>query len=78
MITIGISKWTTESANELGKCFLKMKPLPDFVQMVGPYTYPDGDEGITAITIFKYDKTKSGATIKNDMFARLTFFWKFK
>ncbi len=60
MITIGISKWTTESANELGKCFLKMKPLPDFVQMIGPYTYPDGDEGITAITIFKYDKTKSG------------------
>ena len=60
MITIGISKWTTESANELGKCFLKMKPLPDSVKMIGPYTYPDGDEGITAITIFKYDKTNAG------------------
>ncbi len=28
--------------------------------MIGPYTYPDGNDGITAITIFKYDKTKSG------------------
>ena len=60
MITIGISQWTTESANEIGKRFLEIKPLPDFIQMIGPYTYPDGSDGITAITIFKYDKTKSG------------------
>ncbi len=25
-----------------------------------------------------YDKTESGVTIENDMFARLTFYWKFK
>ena len=60
MITIGISKWTTESGNEMGKRSLKMKPLPDFVKMVGPYMYPDENEGITAITIFKYDKAKAG------------------
>ena len=60
MITIGISKWTTESANEMGKRSLDMKPPPDFIQMTGPYMYPDENEGITAITIFKYDKTKAG------------------
>ena len=64
MITIGTSKWNTESANELGKRFLEMKPLPDFVQMIGPYVYPDENEGIKAITIFKYDKTKAGEAIE--------------
>jgi len=59
VITIGTSEWTTESANELGKRFLEMKQLPDFVQMIGPYMYPDGNEGITGIAIFKYDKTKA-------------------
>jgi hypothetical protein len=60
MITIGISKWPTELGNEVGKRSLNMKPLPDFIQMIGPYMYPDENEGITAITIFKYDKAKAG------------------
>ena len=60
MITIGISKWNTESAQEIGKRFLEIEPLPDFVEMVGPYTYPDGNDGVTSISIFKYDKTKCG------------------
>jgi hypothetical protein len=59
MVTIGISKWTTESAKEMGKRFVEMKPIPDFIQVVGPYNYPDDNEGITAITIFKYDKNNS-------------------
>ena len=60
MITIGISEWPTEFGHEVDKRSLEMKPLPDFVQMVGPYMYPEENEGITAITIFKYDKSKAG------------------
>ncbi len=60
MVTVGISKWPTESGHEVGKRSLKMKPPPDFVKMIGPYMYPDENEGITAITIFKYDKSKAG------------------
>ena len=60
MITIGISKWPTESGHEMGKRSLQMKPPPDFIQMIGPYMYPDENEGITAITIFRYDKSKAG------------------
>ena len=37
-----------------------MKPLPDFIQMISPYMYPDENEGIVSITIFKYDKAKTG------------------
>lgn len=60
MVTVGISKWPTESGHEVGKRSLEMKPFPDFVQVIGPYMYPDENEGITAITIFKYDKSKAG------------------
>jgi hypothetical protein len=60
MITVGISKWPTESAHEVGKRSLEMKLPPDFVQVIGPYFYPDENEGITAITIYKYDKSKAG------------------
>lgn len=60
MITIGISNWPTETGNEMGKRSLGMKPMPDYIKMTGPYMYPDGNEGLTAITIFKYDKAKAG------------------
>jgi len=60
MITIGIAKWPTEAAAEIGKRSVKMKPLPEFVQMIGPYMYPDENEGIVSLTIFKYDKAKAG------------------
>jgi hypothetical protein len=52
VITIGITRRTPESANEMGKRFIEIKPLPDFVQMIGPYMYPDENEGIKAIAIF--------------------------
>ena len=60
MITIGISKWPTEKGKEVGETSLKAKPTPDFVQMIGPYMYPDENDGIVCITIFKYDKAKAG------------------
>ena len=60
MITIGISKWPLESANEVGKRSLEMKPLPDFIKLNGPYMYPDENEGIVSLAIFKYDKARAG------------------
>ena len=59
MITIGISKWPTEAGHEMGKRSLGMEPIPDFVQLIGPYMYPDENEGITAIAIYKYDKSNA-------------------
>jgi len=74
MITIGISIWPTESVNEMGKRSLEMEPLPDFIQMTGPYMYPDENEGITAITIFKYDKAKAGEASEAIAKGSLVFF----
>ena len=44
----------------MGKRSAEMKPMPDFIEMIGPYMYADGNEGLKSITIFKYDKAKAG------------------
>jgi len=60
MVTIGLARWTPESATEIGKRSAKLKPLPDFIKVSGPYMYPDVDQGIRAVAIYKYDKSKAG------------------
>ena len=60
MVTIGVSKWPLESGKEVGKRSLEMKPLPDFINLSGPYMYPDENDGIVSIAIFKYGKEKAG------------------
>jgi len=74
MVTIGISRWSTEAAKEIGKRSLEMKPLPDFVKMTGPYMYPDENEGIKAIAIFKYEKSKAGEAAEAIANVYLPFF----
>jgi hypothetical protein len=37
MITVGVAKWPTEAATEIGKRSIEMKLLPEFIQMVGLY-----------------------------------------
>jgi len=60
MVTIGMARWTPESAQEMGKRSAEMQPMPDFIKMIGPYMYADGNEGLKSITIFKYEKSKAG------------------
>lgn len=60
MVTIGITRWTPETGHEMGKRFAKGEPLPDFIEVVGPYMYADGKEGLKSITIFKYAKERAG------------------
>ena len=74
MVTIGISRWSTETGREIGKRSLEMKPLPDFVKVTGPYMYPDENEGIKAITIYKYDKSQAGEAAEAIANSYLPFF----
>ena len=60
MITIGIAKWPTEKGKDVGETSLNAKPVPEFVQVIGPYMYPDESDGIVCIAIYKYDKAKAG------------------
>ena len=74
MITIGIAGWPTESGKEMGKRALEMHPLPDIIKSIGPYMYPDEKEGVKAITIYKYDKTRAAEVSEAIANSYLTFY----
>lgn len=59
MITISTVSWPTESAKEMGRRFFELSPLPDFIRTEGPYMVSTLNQGIKAITIYKYDKAKA-------------------
>jgi hypothetical protein len=58
MIIISLTSYPTESAREIGKRFLELPPLADFITMKGPYINSIIGEGIKGITIYEFDDAK--------------------
>ena len=48
----------TESAKETGKRYIGMSPLPDYLNLRGPYIYVVEGEGIHSIDIFELERAK--------------------
>lgn len=67
MITVSIISYPPESAKEMGKRFIELPPIPDFINVVGPYSITELREGIQIITIYKYGKERAGEA--NDVIA---------
>jgi hypothetical protein len=60
MIVISLTSYPTESAQEIGKRFIGMPALPDYITMRGPYINSDIDEGIKGITIYEFEDSRYG------------------
>ena len=58
MVIIGMNSFPPESANEIGKRFLELPPLPDYMTMKGPYVHGMMEGGIQGIEVFELDKAK--------------------
>jgi hypothetical protein len=54
MIIISLTTYPTESAGEIGKRFVGMPALPDYITMRGPYINSTVEEGIKGITIYEF------------------------
>jgi hypothetical protein len=74
MVTISVVSYPPESAKEIGKRFFGLPPMPDFINVVGPYTITDLVEGIQAITIYKYDREKAGEANDTIANAHMAFY----
>ena len=59
MVTISILSFPLESAEEIGRRFMELAPIPNFIQTIGPYIYTDSRDGNTAITIYRYEKARA-------------------
>ena len=51
MVIITENFFPPSSAKQLGKAFLDLPPLPDYITMRGPYILSDTDKGIRSILI---------------------------
>ena len=58
MVIIGTNSFPPESANEIGKRFLELPPLPDYLTMKGPYVHGMMEGGIQGVEVFELDKAK--------------------
>ena len=59
MVIIGDVSFPQESANDVGKRFLELPPVPEFMTLIGPFVKGKKD-GIHAIEIYELDKSKVG------------------
>ena len=59
MVIISDVSFPQESANDVGKRFLELPPVPDFMTLIGPFVKSKKD-GIQAIEIYELDKSKVG------------------
>ena len=59
MVIIGNISFPQESANDVGKRFLELPPVPDFMTLKGPYIKGKKKDGIQALEIYELDKSKN-------------------
>ena len=55
MVIISDVSFPQESSNDVGKRFLELPPVPEFMTLIGPFVKGKKD-GIHAIEIYELDK----------------------
>jgi hypothetical protein len=58
MVIISQTRYPTESAEEMGKRFLELPSLPDYIKMIGPYIKTGVGEGIKGLVIYEFEDSK--------------------
>lgn len=58
MVIIGDISFPQESANDVGKRFLELPPVPDYMTLKGPFIKGKKKEGIQVLEIYELDKSK--------------------
>ena len=58
MVIINLTSYPTDSSKAIGKRFLELPPLADYITMKGPYVNSVISEGIKGITIYEFDDSK--------------------
>ena len=64
MVIIAFASYPPESAKEIGKRYVKLSPPPDFITMEGPYMYSNGESGMQAASLYKFDKSKAAEALQ--------------
>jgi len=76
MVIIGDISFPQESANDVGKRFLELPPLPDFMTLKGPYIKGRKKDGIQVLEIYELEKSKVAEGIEFVTNRCVTYFHK--
>jgi len=58
MVIITENMFPPGSAKDIGKAFLELPPLPEYITMKGPFVLGDTERGIRSILIYECDNSK--------------------
>ena len=56
MIILSTVSFPPESAKEIGKRFMEVGPLPDYITRRGPYILPLTGQGVQSMSIYEVDR----------------------
>jgi hypothetical protein len=63
MIIIAFASYPPESARDMGTRFVELSPAPNFINSEGPYMYSDGNDGIKAVSLYKFDRSRAAEAL---------------
>ena len=58
MVIVTNITFPTESAKQVGECFLKVPPLPDYMTRKGPYISSNNIDGVKSLSIYELDNAR--------------------
>jgi hypothetical protein len=58
MVIIGDISFPPDATEKVGKNFLALAPVPDYMTLKGPYIRDVKENGIQAVEIYEFDKSK--------------------
>ena len=64
MVIITETIYPPGSAKDVGKCFVELPSLPDFITMKGAYIHSSAGQGIRGMVIYECDKSKLAEAIE--------------
>ena len=58
MVIVTNISFPAESAKQIGECFLKVSPLPEYLTRKGPYISSNNTDGVKSLSIYELDSDK--------------------
>lgn len=58
MVIVTENSWPPAVSKDLGKAFLDMPPLPEYITVVGPFVRSDLQKGIRSLFIYQCEKAR--------------------
>ena len=58
MVIVTNITFPTESAKQVGECFLKVPPLPEYMTRKGPYISSNNIDGVKSLSIYELDNAR--------------------